>query len=90
MGNILPPRARATGFSVRSGLWNLGYAISSVAAGVVIVWAGYYATFLAFAFFTTVSTVLFVGYFKRHPKLVEAPSGSGARAATSRAVRAQE
>jgi MFS family permease len=71
MGNVLPPRARATGFSIRSGLWNLGYAISSLAAGIVIVAFGYAPTFVAFAAFSAISTVLFVEYFRRHPKLAD-------------------
>lgn len=69
LGTILPPRARATGFSIRSGLWNLGYAISSAAGGVVIVWLGYGATFLAFAVLTFLSTFLFMRYFRNHPRL---------------------
>jgi MFS family permease len=69
MGMVLPPRARANGFSVRSGLWNLGYAIASLAAGVVIVLWGYTPTFVAFALFSTISTLLFVSYFRRHPRL---------------------
>jgi MFS family permease len=68
-GHVLPPRARASGFSIRSGLWNLGYAISSLIAGVVIVAYGYYPTFVAFAIFTAISTVLFVEYFRRHPTI---------------------
>ena len=73
MGNVLPPRARASGFSVRSGLWNLGYATSSLIAGVVIVAYGYGPTFVAFAICSVASTVLFVSYFKRHPKFTEHP-----------------
>jgi MFS family permease len=71
MGHVLPPRARASGFSVRSGLWNLGYAVSSLVAGVAIAAYGYAPAFAAFAFFTTVSTILFVGYFRRHPSVTE-------------------
>jgi MFS family permease len=69
MGNVLPPRARANGFSVRSGLWNLGYAMSSLAAGVVIVAFGYGPTFVAFALCSLLSAILFVGYFRRHNRL---------------------
>jgi predicted MFS family arabinose efflux permease len=71
MGNVLPPRARATGFSIRSGLWNLGYAISSLVAGIVIVSFGYAPTFVAFAVLSAISTALFVGYFRRHPKFAD-------------------
>jgi MFS family permease len=70
MGRVLPARARANGFSIRSGLWNLGYAASSLIAGVVIVTYGYAPTFAAFALFTVVSTVLFVVHFRRHPRIV--------------------
>ena len=69
MGVVLPARARANGFSIRSGCWNLGYAISSLVAGVVIVTIGYGATFIAFALFTTLSTLLFVKYFRNHSRL---------------------
>jgi MFS family permease len=69
MGQVLPPRARASGFSLRSGLWNLGYAIASLGAGVVIVAYGYTPTFIAFALCSTISTVLFVTHFRRHPSL---------------------
>lgn len=71
MGTVLPPRARANGFSIRSGLWNLGYAVASLVAGVVIVAFGYAPTFAAFAVFTTISTALFVMYFRGHRRLVD-------------------
>lgn len=73
LGSVLPPRVRATGFSVRSGLWNLVYAISSVLAGLVIVWLGYGATFLTFAILTFASTMLFTRYFRNHPRLPRHP-----------------
>ncbi len=73
MGTVLPPRARANGFSIRSGLWNLGYAIASLAAGVVIVAWGYAPTFFAFALFSATSTVLFLLHFRRHPRLTQPP-----------------
>lgn len=69
MGHVLPPRARASGFSIRSGLWNLGYALASLGAGVVIVAFGYAPAFVAFAICATVSTLLFVTYFRRHPTM---------------------
>jgi MFS family permease len=69
MGHVLPPRARASGFSIRSGLWNLGYAIASLVAGITIAAYGYSPAFAAFAVCTTVSTVLFISYFRRHPVL---------------------
>lgn len=71
MGNVLPARARASGFSLRSGFWNLGYAISSLVAGVVIVTYGYAPTFVAFAVFSAVSTTLFVTYFRRRLRSTE-------------------
>lgn len=90
MGNLLPPRARATGFSVRSGFWNVGYAFSSVTAGLLIVWVGYYATFLAFAIFTSASTLLFVGYFRRHPKILAEARSNVPEPATSRVAPVRE
>ncbi|MEX2425168.1 MAG: MFS transporter, partial [Thermomicrobiaceae bacterium] len=77
MGSVLPARARANGFSLRSGMWNLGYAISSLAAGAVIVAYGYAPTFAAFAVFSVVSSVMFVSYFRRHPKMGEPPGQRG-------------
>ncbi|TVR77556.1 MAG: MFS transporter, partial [Sphaerobacteraceae bacterium] len=65
---VLPPRARASGFSIRSGFWNLGYAISSLIAGAVIVTWGYGPTFVAFAVCSAVSAGLFVQYFRSHPR----------------------
>lgn len=73
MGHVLPPRARANGFSIRSGLWNLGYAIASLVGGVVIVAYGYGPTFFAFALCSIVSAILFVAYFRRHPRITGTP-----------------
>lgn len=65
ISEVLPPRARANVFSLRSGAWNLGFAGASIVAGRTIVTHGYGPTFAAFVVFSTVSSALFVGYFRR-------------------------
>jgi MFS family permease len=69
MGELLPPRARATAFGWRSGAWNLGTAISSLIGGWIIVRWGYSPTFAIMIVFTAISAVIFTTYFRRHPKV---------------------
>jgi MFS family permease len=64
VGEMIPPRVRATAFSIRSGAWYIGYAVASLAAGWIIVFFGYGATFVAFAACSLASTLLFVMYFR--------------------------
>jgi MFS family permease len=66
ISQVLPPRARASGFSIRSGLWNLGYAAASLAGGAVIVTWGYGPTFAAFALLSALSIVIFAAHFRNH------------------------
>jgi predicted MFS family arabinose efflux permease len=75
MGEILPPRARATAFGWRSGAWNFGSAISALAGGAIIVRWGYSPTFAIMVFFTALSAVLFTFYFRRHPRVVSGELG---------------
>jgi MFS family permease len=70
VSHVLPPRARASGFSIRSGLWNLGYALSSLVAGAVIVQWGYAPTFIAFATFSALSIAIFFLHFRSHPRRI--------------------
>ncbi|MCC6705638.1 MAG: MFS transporter [Thermomicrobiales bacterium] len=75
MGEILPPRARATAFGWRSGAWNLGSAISALAGGAIIVRWGYSPTFVIMVVFTALSAVIFTVYFRRHPRVVTGELG---------------
>lgn len=75
MGEILPPRARATAFGWRSGAWNLGSAVSALAGGAIIVRWGYSPTFAIMVIFTAASAILFTAYFRRHPRVVSGELG---------------
>src|SRR6185312_3493672 len=67
ISDVLPPRARANAFSLRSGAWNLGYALCSVVAGELIVADGYRLTFIAYGISMVVATAAYIAYFWRHP-----------------------
>lgn len=71
ISDLLPPHARANAFSIRSGLWNIGYALAALVAGQVIVSRGYAVPFIAFGLAQIASSALFFGYFRRHRKLPE-------------------
>jgi MFS family permease len=65
VSELLPARARASAFSYRSGAWNLGWSLSSLIAGKMIVERGYNVAFGAYAFFMVAAMALFYGYFAR-------------------------
>ncbi len=67
ISDVLPPKARANAFSLRSAAWNLGYAISSLTAGVVIVTSGYRLTFAVYGLTIVMAAALNGLYFWRHP-----------------------
>lgn len=67
ISDVLPPKARANAFSLRSAAWNLGYALSSVVAGLVIVSIGYRPTFALYAFTIVAASILNGFYFWKHP-----------------------
>jgi MFS family permease len=67
ISDVLPPRARANAFSLRSGAWNLGYALASVLAGEVIVADGYRLTFIVYGVTMAIATLTYVAYFWGHP-----------------------
>lgn len=67
ISDVLPPKARANAFSLRSSAWNLGYAFSSLVAGEVIVGNGYRFTFVAYAVSIVLASILNGVYFWRHP-----------------------
>jgi MFS family permease len=65
ISEILPARARAQVFSFRSGAWNLGWSLSSLVAGRLIVDYGYDVSFIAYVGFMSAAMVLFYVYFAR-------------------------
>lgn len=67
ISEVLPPRARASVFGYRSGTWNLAWSIASLVGGWIIVHSGYDWTFAGLIVFTTISVVIFVWYYERHP-----------------------
>ncbi len=67
ISEVLPPRARANVFGYRSALWNLGWAIASLAGGWIIVHSGYDWTFFCLVAFTAISVIIFVTYYEHHP-----------------------
>ncbi len=67
ISDVLPPKARANAFSLRSAAWNLGYAMSSLVAGEVIVGRGYQLTFVVYAVTIVLASVLNGVYFWKHP-----------------------
>ncbi|HEV2108645.1 MAG TPA: MFS transporter, partial [Thermomicrobiales bacterium] len=81
IAEVLPARYRASVFGLRSAAWNLTFSGASLLAGWVIVRAGYTWPFLSLIVFSTASVVLFVVYFRRHPRVRagEIPSTLGSR-----------
>jgi MFS family permease len=88
IAEVLPARFRASVFGFRSAAWNLTFAGASLLAGWIIVHAGYAWSFLSLVIFSTASVVLFVGYFRHHPRVRsgEIPSALSARQRASAAV----
>jgi predicted MFS family arabinose efflux permease len=69
ISEILPPRARAGIFGVRSSVWNLGYAAATYAGGLLIVRYGYDPAMVVFAIFSVLSGVVFYSYFSRDARV---------------------
>ncbi len=66
IADLLPARQRAYVFSIRSVLWNAGWAITSVIAGRIIRATDSYATvFVIYSVFLVLSVGLFQIYFQR-------------------------
>jgi MFS family permease len=70
IGELLPPRARAGIYGLRSTAWNIGFAAASFAAGRIIVESGYQWTFVSMVVFTALAAVIFFAYYRRHPLVV--------------------
>jgi MFS family permease len=94
ISEVLPPRARSSVFGLRSGVWNLGWSGASLLGGWIIVRAGYEWPFASLIAFTFVSTVIYVGYYGRHPlvRAGEVPSAlpRGRRLAEAAALAATD
>lgn len=71
IGELLPPRVRSGIYGLRSAAWNLGFAAASFVAGKIIVTSGYASTFAAIIISTTVAAILFFGYYRRHPLVLD-------------------
>jgi len=69
LGEVLPARLTSTAFGRRSAAWNTGSAIAAFVGGWLIVRYGYSPTFIVFVVFTAMSSVVFSGYFWRHPRV---------------------
>ena len=69
IAEVLPPKARAGVFGLRSAAWNLGWAGASLVGGWLIVQRGYGPTFLGYIVFTAVAMGLFVVYYGGHPRV---------------------
>lgn len=69
IGDVLPPRASSGVFGMRSAAWNAGFAVSSLAAGRLIVSNGYNITFVSLLFFSGLATIVFYAHFVRHPRI---------------------
>ena len=65
MSTALRGRARRAIFGYRSGTWNIGYSISSLAGGAIIVRWGYNPTFAIYGGFMLLAMGLFYTYFTR-------------------------
>lgn len=70
IGELLPPRARAGIYGLRSTAWNIGFAMASFAAGRIIVASGYHWTFASIVVFTSLAAIVFFLYYRRHPQVV--------------------
>ena len=70
IGELLPPRARASVFGLRSAAWNLCSALAAFIAGKIIVRTGYDWTFVSLAGFTGLSAIVFSLYYRRHPLIL--------------------
>jgi MFS family permease len=66
IGELLPPRARASIFGLRSAAWNLVSALAAFLAGKIIVRTGYDIPFASICVFTALSAAMFTLYYRRH------------------------
>jgi MFS family permease len=62
MSVALRGRARRAVFGYRSGTWNVGFALTSLLGGIIIVRWGYHPTFAVYALSMTIAMTLFYIY----------------------------
>ncbi|MGI9253606.1 MAG: MFS transporter, partial [Thermomicrobiales bacterium] len=67
IADILPTSVRSHVFGLRVTSWNVAWAAASIAAGWVIVRAGYAPVIVAFIAVMVIANVLYVIYVRRHP-----------------------
>jgi MFS family permease len=69
ISEVLPQRARAGVFGLRSSVWNLGYAAATYLGGLLIVARGYGPSMVSFVVFSTLSAITYYFYFSRHARV---------------------
>ncbi|MCO5220931.1 MAG: MFS transporter [Thermomicrobiales bacterium] len=69
ISDVLPARARASVFGLRSSIWNLGYAGATYLGGLLIVRYGYNPSLMSFVIFSIISAVVYYVYFSRHTRV---------------------
>jgi MFS family permease len=69
IAEILPPRARAGAFGMRSAAWNVSFSGASLLGGALIVRVGYDITFVSLIVFSILSMALYGLYYGRHPRI---------------------
>lgn len=85
MAQALPPRQRATTFSLRSAAWNFMWALSSLLVGRQIVASGgYQVAFLTSVVVALLAMAFFVIAFYRHPLIVQERASRVRRALLAR------
>ncbi len=96
VADILPPRLQASAIGYRAASWNIGWALSSVIGGWVIVNLGYDWTFAAMVVAVAIASGTFLIYFSRHPLvrsgrvLIALPRRQRAAAAARFALEAED
>ena len=65
IAGVLPVKARTSVFGLRSGAWNIGFALAAFIGGNVIVRYGYGTTFASYIVFMVIAMGLFYIYFSR-------------------------
>lgn len=70
ISEVLPQRARAGVFGLRSSVWNLGYALATYLGGLLIVSYGYWPSMVSFVVFSVLSALTFYSYFSRHRRVL--------------------
>ena len=69
IAEVLPPRSRSAVYGLRSAAWNVGFSVSSLVGGVLIVQYGYALNFIGLIVFTALAMAVFGGYYATHPRI---------------------